>query len=289
MADFNRISRVNAERKINEDVSRETKRSKAKNPNKRESDFNPVDPARAYGVTRKEFALYEKIKLKVFQIIGLAFFGAMLSIVVIGTLAFLLLGNILVSFFMSVCFAVVFLFVLTKPLRKRARFIHKMKRLCKKKNYKLKVEQGFFDALVWSPDRIDFSLNTGRHTYLVHYLTVRKYRSSVTFCDKHNFYRTKFPPPNVFTIILGLVPKVKEYTVSFPEPYTIGGHKNINAIVVNPVCRDLYIKNHDGVTEPTGSGAECFGYSIYTGSGFLETVVRNEESAAVENTSNLGY
>ncbi len=164
-----------------------------------------------------------------------------------------------------------------------------MKRLCKKKNYKLKVEQGFINALFWSPDKIDFSLNTGRHTYLVHYLTVRKYRSSVTFCDKHNFYRTKYPPPNVFTIIFGLKARTKNYTVSFPETYTIGSHKNINAIVVNPVCRDLYMKNKDGVTEPTGSGAECFGYSVFTGSGFLETVVRNEQSIPKDKDSQTNY
>ena len=273
-------NRVNATQKIAENTAKEVRKGNKKSVDARTSDFNPIEPARAYGVTKRESVVYETIKLGVFRLVGLAFFGAMLSIMVLGTLAFVFSGNVLVSFVVSVGYALVFLFVLTKPIRKRARFIHKMKRLCKKKNYKLKVEQGFFNALVWSPDKIDFSLNTGRYTYLVHYLTVTKYRASVTFCDKHNFYRTKYPPPNVFTIILGLRPRVKRYTVSFPEPYTVGGHKNVNAIVVNPVCRDLYIKNHDGVTEPTGSGAECFGYSIYTGTGFLESIVRNEESAA---------
>ena len=289
MADFNRLGRVNAERKINDDVSRETKRAKAKNPNKRESDFNPIDPARAYGVTKKEFVIFEWIKLTVYRLIGAAFVCAMFSIVIIGTLAFLICGNALVSFVVMLGFSLLFLLFFTKPLRKRARFIRKMKRLCRKKNYKLKLEQGFFDALVWSPDRIDFSLNTGRYTYLVHYLTVRKYRSAVTFCDKHSFYRTKFPPPNVFTIIFGFKPKTKYFKVSFPEPYTIGTHKTVNAIIVNPVCRDLYIKNKDGVTEPTGSGASGFGYTVFTGSGFLETIVRNEESAAYEGDFKISH
>jgi hypothetical protein len=271
--------RANAARKISDITAKEVKKGDKKSVDPRASEFNPIEPARAYGVTKKEVALYEKLKLKFFQLIGLAFFCTMLSIVVLGTLAFLLFGNILVSFLITVITTVALLFIFTKPLRKRARFIGKLKRLCKKNNYKLKFEQGFFSALVWSPDRIDLSVNTGRYTYLVHLLTVRKYRSSITFCDKHNFYRTKFPPPNVFTIILGLRPKVRDYTVSFPEPYTIGEHKNINAIIVNPVCSDLYMKNKDGVTEPTGSGAECFGYSIFTGSGFLEAIVRNEKGS----------
>ena len=85
--------------------------------------------------------------------------------------------------------------------------------------------------------------------------------------------------PNIFTVIFGFKPKSKKYSLSFPTPYTIGTHKNINAIVVNPVCRELFYKNRDGVTEPTGSGVECFGYTVYTGSGFLESIVRNEENA----------
>ena len=280
MSNLNRLNRVNAEQKINANLSQETKKGRRKSVDKRESDFNPVDPARAYGVTKKEFVILEWVKLSVYRIIGALFCLAMFSIVALGTIAFIVCGNIMISFLIVVGFAIVFFCTVSKPIRKRARFVAKMKRLCKKKNYKLKLEQGFFDALVWSPDRIDFSLNTGKYTYLVHYLTVRKYRSAVTFCDKHSFYRTKFPPPNVFTIIFGFKPKTKHFKVSFPESYTIGTHKNINAIIVNPVCRDLYMKNKEGVTEPTGSGASGFGYTVYTGSGFLEAIVRNEESAS---------
>ena len=39
------------------------------------------------------------------------------------------------------------------------------------------------------------------------------------------------------------------------------------------------MKNKEGVTEPTGSGASGFGYTVYTGSGFLEAIVRNEQNA----------
>jgi hypothetical protein len=289
MANFNRLNRVNAERKINEDLASDTQRAPHKRVDSRESEFNPVSPARAYGKKRKEIHLFEIIKLNLFRLIAIAFLYFLLSIPLLGLFAFLTYGNILVTFLFWIIFTVIVLHIALKPIRKRMRFVRKLKRLCKQKNYKLKIEQGFIDALFWSPDRIDFSLNTGRYTYLAHYLTVRKYRSAVTFCDKHSFYRTKFPPPNVFTIILGLKPRTKYFNVSFPEPYTIGTHKTVNSIIVNPVCRDLYIKNKDGVTEPTGSGASEFGYTVFTGSGFLETIVRNEESAAYKGDFKISH
>ena len=281
-------NRFSAEIKLNENIASDTQKAPHQRVDSRESDFNPVSPARAYGKKRKEIHIVETLKLNFFRLIAIVFLYALLSIPAVGLFAFLTYGNVLVSFLFWVIFSLVALHIAFKPIRKRLSFIRKLKKLCKKNNYKLKVDQNFIDALFWSPDKIDFSLNTGRHTYFVHYLTVRKYRSSVTFCDKHNFYRTKYPPPNVFTIIFGWKPKTKNYTVSFPEPYTIGAHKNVNAIVVNPVCRDLYVKNRDGVTEPTGSGAECFGYTVFTGSGFLETIVRNEESAKPQSSS-IGF
>lgn len=289
MAEFHHTNRYNAQIKLNENLTKDTQKAPHTRVDSRESEFNPVSPARAYGKKKKEIHLLEMLKLNLFRLIAIVFLYFLLSVPLLGLFAFLTYGNILVTFLFWVIFSLVALHIAFKPIRKRMKFVRKLKGLCKKNNYKLKLEQSFVDALFWSPDKIDFSLNTGRYTYLVHYLTVKKYRSSVTFSDKHSFYRTKYPPPNVFTIIFGLKPRTKYYTVSFPNSYTIGTHKNINAIIVNPVCRDLFVKNHDGVTEPTGSGAECFGYTVFTGSGFLETVARNEERMPAENESKIGF
>ena len=191
MANMNHPNnRFSAEIKLNENIASDTQKAPHKMADSRESEFNPVSPARAYGKKRKEIHLVETLKLNLFRLIAIVFLYFLLSIPAVGLFAFLTYGNILVTFLFWVIFTAVLLFIITKPLRKRMKFVRKLKRLCKKKNYKLKVEQGFVNTLLWSPDKIDFSLNTGRHTYLVHYLTVRKYRSSVTFCDKHNFTAT---------------------------------------------------------------------------------------------------
>lgn len=270
--DFNYASRINAEQKIRSNMTPEVK-----NPDKRMSDVNPVEPARAYGVTRKELYLFEKIKLFLARALVVFMMFCMVSILVTGIIALILHGNELINTVIIGSAAIICLVKFSKPIRRRLKFQRRLKKLCKENNYKLSFEQNFFDSLIWSKDKLDFVLNTGTHVYLVHYLTLTKYNASLSFIDSEHFVYTKHRLKNAFTLIFSLKSKSKSYSVSFPKEYERDRHINIRALVVNPVCKEMFYKNSDGIFEATGSGGDIFGYKVFTGSGFIEAINRNEQ------------
>ncbi len=279
----NSVNKISAEMKLKKmfaediaksDMSSDTKKQSRKS---RISKNDPVEPYRAYGVTRKEYHLYEKLKLFVARGVFLLVIGGLILIWALGAVTFLLYGNILLSTLVVGAVSLLVLMKFSKPIRRRLKFQKKLKKLCREKNYKLKFEQNFFDSLVWSPEKLDFTLNTGTHLYLVHYLTLPKYNARLTFLDGENFVYTKHRLRNPFTVIFDLKDKHKNYSVKFPKKYELDRKKTVRALIVNPVCRDIFRKNELGVIEAAGSGADIFGFSVYTGSGFIESVRRNEE------------
>ena len=65
--------------------------------------------------------------------------------------------------------------------------------------------------------------------------------------------------------------------MSFQKHISQGAMENVNVILVNPTCCEFNTKNKNGSLEPTGNGAECFGYTLFTGSGFISNLVRTED------------
>ncbi len=280
MHKFNNVNAsINATKVIEKDAAESAASSEKKNDSHKSkvSKFNPIEIYRVYGKTKKEYTFIENLKLFLARGVVVIMMISMLSILVAGSVAFLIYGNVLVSFVVMLVMAIIFFVKFSKPIRRRLKFQKKLKRLCREKRYKLTFEQSFFDSLFWSPERLDFTLNTGTHLYLVHYLTLPKYNASLTFLDGENFVYTKHRLRNPFTLIFDLKDKHKNYSVKFPEKYELDRKKTVRALIVNPICRDIFRKNESGVTEAAGSGADIFGFSVYTGSGFIESVRRNEE------------
>ena len=138
-------------------------------------------------------------------------------------------------------------------------------------------EQNFFQSLVWSADRQDFRLETERAIYYARYLTVRKYRSSL-YLENANLLRLlKRPINNKFTVIFDRKPKSKYYPINFQIPSEPTDKQVIKALIVNPVCEEMYYKRKEGGYEVTGNRGEHFGFTVFTGSGFIDTVKRDGE------------
>lgn len=282
MSRFNRVnSSINVTKVIEKDAAdsaASSKKQKKKEADKsKASKFNPIESYRSYGKTKKEYAFMEHLKLFLARGVVVIMMISMLSILAAGSLTFLIYGNVLVSAVVMFVMILVFFVKFSKPIRRRLKFQKKLKKLCREKRYKLTFEQSFIDSLFWSSERLDFTLNTGTHLYLVHYLTLPKYNASLTFMDGENFVYTKHRLRNPFTLIFDLKDKHKNYSVKFPEKYELDRKKTVRALVVNPVCRDIFRKNESGVIEATGSGGDIFGLSVFTGSGFIESIRRNEE------------
>ena len=246
------------------------------------SQDDSVSLYRSYGVKRRLRPWQEKIELTFGRVIVLWILGVLLFAAVMCVIGFYIaFPELWVKVILSVLVGSVVLFRLTRTLRKRKSFCKRLKKLCKKERYRLTYVQNFFQSLIWSGNREDFILETGSCVYYVRYLTVRKYRSSLYFEKPDAIKLVKRPLNNKFTLIFDAKPKIKHYPIDFTIDEKIssiwGNKKQIKALVVNPVCAEMFYKAKDGGYESTGNGGEHFGYTVFTGSGFLETVRRNEE------------
>ena len=237
---------------------------------------NDVPSYRCYGTKRRVRPLAELITKWLLRIVLIVFLAVPCLFFVLGlytTLAFV--RSILVRVLLWVLIAVLILFLLTRTLRKRLNFTRRLKRVCKKKGFSIKFEQNFFQSLIWSPDRQDFVLKTKNRIYYVRYLTLRHYRSTLFLEKPEELRLITRPLKNVFTLMFDVQPKEKIYPLKFKVPTSMYDIPMVKALVVNPVCEEIKYRNPNGGYEPTGSGGEHFGFTIFTGTGFIESLKRD--------------
>ncbi len=206
----------------------------------------------------------------VLAVLGVAVFATVFSM--------LLYADLLVACAFLLLVLSVAAFILTKTPRKRLKFLRNLKKLCKKERYRLKRVRKFTRSFKWDPSAPDFILETGRHTYYCHFLTVNKYNSTLTFRSPEFIEKVSYPLDNKFTIIFEFKPKKKELRTNFKPLPENSSKKYVRAIILNPVCREMLETDKDGGLIATGNGMEKFGYSVFTGTGFTEAVKRNEYS-----------
>ncbi len=238
-----------------------------------ENDSEEVSLHRSYGKTKRVYPLWERIKLTFFQ--GLTIWLVLPWIFVSVTLyvAFMCFyPEIWVKIFANILLWGFLLFRLTRTLRKRRKFTKKFKKVCKKKGFRIRYEQNFFQSLIWSPDKQDFVVETRDTSYYVRYLTINKYRSTL-FLESANLLRLVKDPPRGLLRIFSTKAKTKKYPFDFqiPERY---GRKTKKVLIVNPVCAEMKTKSPNGGYETTGDGGTQFGFTVHTGSGFLNELER---------------
>ena len=241
-----------------------------------EYDNEQVPLHRAYGRWRREHPVLDRVVfysiravvIFVLIVLGVAVFSTVYSL--------LMYADALVATVFLVAVFSVLAVIFTKIPRKRYKLIRKIKKLCKTEKYRIKFCRKTLRSFSWSDAEPDFILETGRYVYYAHFLTVNKYNSTLTFKTPEAIEKVSYPLDNKFTIIFEFKPKRKMLRTNFkPLPET-DRKKYVRAIIVNPVCREMYESDRDGELLATGNGMEKFGYTVYTGSGFVESVRRNE-------------
>ena len=237
---------------------------------------------RSYGVWRKTHPVLDKILfyalrslvIFVLAVLGTAFFAT--------TVTLLLYADILVAtVFVLIVFSIIF-FVLTRSMRKRIKLLRKLRRLCKKEGYRLIKGRSFFRSFRWNTKEHDFILKTDKYEYYVHFLTIGKYTSTLTFKDPEHIEKVVYPLNNNFSLIFEFRPKRSTLNTDFPPLPTDMSTYHIRIILINPVCREMFEKTPDGCIVATGNGMSRFGYTVFSGSSFIEAVKRNE----TQNTNN---
>lgn len=231
---------------------------------------------RSYGVTKRvrPFVIFLNVLLT--KVIFVMMIVLQLSIIAICAIALYNFGGVLISTLMSVIMVWFFLSVNTKIIRRRRSFVRRFKRFCRENRLSPRFVRGFFKALSQSESRdADIILDAYGRTYFIKYVTPKKPLSSLTFLSKTRVRYTKHARRNIFTLILDLKDKSREWDIGFPDEAEAKGAEKI--VLVNPNPGDIYVKNSEGATVPTGSGEKIYGYTVYTGTGFLDALRREKE------------
>lgn len=241
--------------------------------------YGEIPLYRSYGVKKKYNPTL--IKLNNFLARSLVAFFIFFQLFVVSTVAFAFwfYAGELISTVVTLILVTLLYFLNTRIPRARRKFTKKLKKLCKEKKYRLEFKRSFWKSLSWADkDEIDFSLKAGKYTYFVRYATATKTLSTMSFLSKTELVYTKHPRNNKFTLIFDFKDKKKLLPISFPSYINNDDKYSIKAILINPVPMNIEKKGSFGEgMEPTGTGERLFGYTIFNGTGFIETVQRNAE------------
>ena len=261
------------------------------------SDIDPVPRYRAYGVTKKEtwltrfnngFAdvLFAVLFLLSFAIMALGLYGVIYMLGATGI------------FISIIAVILVIYLVVFRTLRKRLKFLRRLKKHCKKYKYQLNFKKSFFKSLKNNNAGLDFTLETGKKLWCVRFLAVRHYDSSMMFLNNGKIQIVSPPiesPEN--TIVVNMVTanpltgarrrtrfstfsqfaKKKKITLDFSFTETEQSSKVVKkALIVNPVPRSMFKKLPDETSVSIGTGEYINGYTVFSGSGFLEALLRDD-------------
>ena len=235
-----------------------------------------VELHRSYGV-KKRVTLATRLNEQLAKVLAVCLILLLGTIFALG-MVWLTVALGTIGIMLAVIAVVVFIYV--KPcrkLRKRLRFILKLRRKCRELGYKLSFTRGFFKALKLNGEGFDLTVDTGKKLWCVRFFTPKKYLSHLTFIDRNSIEIKTNITKSHFKFILGLNNvNVRRISYSFsdePLPYHA---KSVKALIVNPVPHDVFKKDPDGAVIPIGTGERLYDYTMYTGSGFIEALRRDD-------------
>ncbi len=235
-----------------------------------------VEMYRSYGVTKKVRGWQVLLNDLLVKIIFAAFCIATAILIAIGGTAWLTMGGLMFTTFFGLVFFTFLLIKSTRIPRARRKFFRKLKKICKQYKFRFTQVRSVWRGFGWDDDKgIDFILKAGHYTYYVKFATAYKSNSSFTFLSKTELKYTRYRLKNIFNLIFDRYDKSKMLKIVFPPSIDEHSKTDKRVIILNPVPKEIFAKNNMGVTVPTGSGDHSFGYYVFTGSSFINDVLRD--------------
>ena len=261
------------------------------------SELNQTELYRSYGVKKKE-GFFAHLNDHLATVLLLIMYFWCFVIIVVGIWGIIvMLGALGIG--LAVCVGVALVYRIGfKITRKRRAFLRRLRRCCRKNKYKLSFKRGYFKAKKFNTDGIDFTVDTGKELWSVRFLTYRKYNIDMIFEDektliiKTNPVRLKasiMPHESDMPFMSGLMARMslsgmmpqflkRKKTITFDYSFTeLEEHPDREckrAVVINPLPHTIKKKEEDGATYETGSGEKMWGYTVYSGSGFINQLNR---------------
>lgn len=234
---------------------------------------------RSYGVTKKVNPTFRAIRDFLFKILIGLLFAVELFLMSIGIYMMAKYTGVLIATLLAIVVTAILLVNITKLPRRRLSFLRKLKKICKENGYELEQRRKLFRSLKWTVGKeVDFKLKAGGWTYYVKYATSKRFLASFTFLSKNEMKYTKIARESRIATIFDFKDRSITVPIAFPDEIDDNDKYSVKAILINPAVMDVNRKGSDGSTIPTGSGEKLFGYTIFTATGFIETLKRNSES-----------
>ncbi len=240
----------------------------------KESSIGQVPLHRSYGVKKREgfFVHLNNLLAAVLALCLIALLGFIwiMGIVMLVTL----LGHIGIA--LAALSVLLFIyFKLCRKIRRRIKFIFKLKKTCKRLGLKLQFKRGLFRGLKLNGEGLDLIVDSPKKRWCVRFFTPKKHLSHVTFIDKNTVEIKINITKSRLKFVLGLnEPKTRRIKYSYDDAVSVGNKKVAKALVLNPVPHDVFKKDKDGAIIPIGTGEYLYGYTMLSGSGFIETLQR---------------
>jgi len=277
------------------------------------SEIDPVSIARSNGVKKKEGFLV-RLNNRLAGIV-IACIYLWLALIALGGAIFIILGlrsiGVLIVAFAVLCFI---WFKLLRRVRKRWQLVRRLKKKCKALGARLIPVRGFFKGLRRHDDGLDYLLDTGTVLWQIRFYAVKRYRSTLVvdgdclYVKAHKLtFMTKVVRKSGYSALpnsnatqqekklnaIGTVsPIVCDRTATEAlraalqrdkkrarsRMWEMPNEKNRkikSALILNPTACEAY-KRVDGSNIPIGTGEPMGTYTLFTGSGFINALDRED-------------
>ena len=229
---------------------------------------------RSYGV-KKRVSVFTHINSGLAVIMAIALMVMLTIMWIAGAMMLIILmGGIGTAIAIIATFSFVY-FKLCRKMRKRAKLMRRLKRRCRKLGYTITSKRGFFKGLKFNKEGFDLTVDTGKKLWCVRFFTPPKYLCHLVILSKDKMQFRLNITRSYFKFILGLNEEKRvDFDYSFDDELPETDKKAERALLLNPVPHELFKKDEDGAVIPTGTGTHIHGYTVFTGSGFLQTLER---------------
>ncbi len=208
-------------------------------------------------------------------IFAVFFFGIYVIAATAAVISIIFSTGAFVGSLSAIFFIGIILYSPVKRVLKRALFRGKLKKLCRINGLKLYCYRNFFKSLLRPSGKPDFAVESTDTLWEVMFFPAPKRLSVISFSSADHATIATRILKNRFTESIGVKEKLHVCDYRFEETGNIKSKKVVKALLLNPVPYNLnYYDKKDNKVVPGGTGAEFFGYTAYSGSGFLNTIGR---------------
>lgn len=154
---------------------------------------------------------------------------------------------------------------------KRIRCFFKVKRFCKKLNYRLLGTHRFWFLGSKNNRACDFYIETQDEVYAVKFFAMLRRKSMLIFREDGNYFVRKFA--GVLWIPFFWNDKLKSlpsYSFRYKYKDEWNGKLSHNILLINPISMDIFRQAPNGYEDAVGLGDEIYGMKIYSLSRFLK-------------------